>query len=172
MTEYILLAHGSGGVLSHELIRDIFVKHFSNPILDGLNDAAVLDSFPPGRIAMTTDSYVVQPLFFPGGDIGELAVCGTINDLAVAGATPLYLSAGFILEEGFSLDTLEQIVVSMAKTARQAGVQIVTGDTKVVGRGAADGIFINTAGVGVVPPTVDLDPGYLQPGDVDKIGFH
>ena len=165
MTEYILLAHGSGGVLSHELIRDIFVKHFSNPILDGLNDAAVLDSFPPGRIAMTTDSYVVQPLFFPGGDIGELAVCGTINDLAVAGATPLYLSAGFILEEGFSLDTLEQIVVSMAKTARQAGVQIVTGDTKVVGRGAADGIFINTAGVGVVPPKVDLDPDYLQPGD-------
>jgi hydrogenase expression/formation protein HypE len=165
MVDRILLAHGSGGILSHELIRDIFARHFSNPILDRLNDAAVLNSFPEGRIAMTTDSYVVQPLFFPGGNIGELAVCGTINDLAVAGAKPLYLSAGFILEEGFSLESLERIVHSMAKTAQKAGVQIVTGDTKVVGKGAADGVFINTAGVGVVPPGIDLDPRNLQPGD-------
>jgi hydrogenase expression/formation protein HypE len=176
MTEYIQLAHGSGGVLSHELIHDVFAHHFSNPILDMLNDAAVLDSFPPGRIALTTDSYVVQPLFFPGGDIGELAVCGTVNDLAVAGAAPLYLSAGFILEEGFPLNTLERIVISMAATARDAGVSIVTGDTKVVGKGAADGVFINTAGVGVVPPGIDLNPKYMQPGDVllinGSIGDH
>jgi hydrogenase expression/formation protein HypE len=165
MIERVLLAHGSGGVLSHELIRDLFAQHFSNPILDRLNDAAVLQSFPDGRIAMTTDSYVVQPLFFPGGDIGELAVCGTVNDLAVAGATPLYLSAGFILEEGFPLKSLERIVVSMAKTAREAGVQIVTGDTKVVGKGAADGVFINTAGVGVIPQGLELGPQYLQSGD-------
>jgi len=165
MTERILLAHGSGGVLSHELIRDIFAHHFSNPLLDALNDAAVIYPLPPGRIAMTTDSYVVQPLFFPGGDIGELAVCGTVNDLAVSGATPLYLSAGFILEEGFPLDTLERIVVSMAATARAAGVYIVTGDTKVVGKGAADGVFINTTGLGIVPPTVDLAPHHLRPGD-------
>ncbi|TFG73543.1 MAG: hydrogenase expression/formation protein HypE [Anaerolineales bacterium] len=164
MDKRILLAHGSGGMLSHELVRDIFTRHFSNPFLDPLNDAAVL-SLPPGRIAMTTDSYVVQPLFFPGGNIGELAVCGTVNDLAVVGATPLYLSAGFILEEGFPLDTLEQIVISMAETARAAGVYIVTGDTKVVGRGAADGVFINTTGLGVIPENVDLSPRHLRPGD-------
>jgi hydrogenase expression/formation protein HypE len=176
VTERVLLAHGSGGVLSHELIRDIFVRHFSNLVLDELNDAAVLASLPPGRVAMTTDSYVVQPLFFPGGDIGELAVCGTVNDLAVTGAQPLYLSAGFILEEGFPLENLERIVISMARTAREAGVIIVTGDTKVVDKGAADGVFINTAGLGVVPPGVDLDPRYLQPGDVllinGSIGDH
>lgn len=165
MSERILLAHGSGGVLSHELVRDIFARYFTNPFLDTLNDSAIMDSLPPGKIAMTTDSYVIQPLFFPGGDIGELAVCGTINDLAVTGAKPLYLSAGFILEEGFPMDKLEQIVKSMAQTARQAGVFIVTGDTKVVGRGAADGLFINTAGVGVIPSDVDLHPSYMQPGD-------
>jgi len=163
---HILLAHGSGGVLSHELIRDVFARHFDNPLLNKMGDAAVLPDLPPGRVALTTDSYVVQPLFFPGGDIGKLAVCGTVNDLAVAGATPLYLTAGFILEEGLPLETLERIVVSMAKTARTAGVQIVTGDTKVVDRGAADGVFINTAGVGVVPPGVDLGPETLRPGDV------
>ena len=165
MTERILLAHGSGGILSHELIRDVFARHFSNPILDAMHDAAVLSSIPQERIAMTTDSYVVQPLFFPGGNIGELAVCGTINDLAVAGAHPLYLSAGFILEEGFPMETLERIVISMAETARRAGVQIVTGDTKVVGKGAADGVFINTTGVGFIPPEVNLDPHSMQPGD-------
>lgn len=166
MDDHILLAHGSGGVLSHELIRDVFARHFANRFLDDLGDAAVVGDLPPGRVAMTTDSYVVQPLFFPGGNIGELAICGTVNDLAVAGAKPLYLTAGFILEEGLPLETLERVVVSMAATVREAGVQIVTGDTKVVDHGAADGVFINTAGVGVVPPGVDLSPAYLRPGDV------
>jgi hydrogenase expression/formation protein HypE len=162
----ILLAHGSGGVLSHELIRDVFVRHFSNPILDNLGDAALLGELPQGQVALSTDSYVVQPLFFPGGDIGKLAVCGTVNDLAVAGAVPLYLSAGFVLEEGLRLKTLERVVRSMAQTAHAAGVQIVAGDTKVVERGAADGLFINTAGVGIVPPGVDLAPASLRSGDV------
>lgn len=166
MEDQVLLAHGSGGVLSHELIRDVFARHFANRFLDDLGDSAVVDALPPGRLAMTTDSYVVQPLFFPGGNIGDLAVCGTVNDLAVAGAEPLYLTAGFILEEGLPLETLERVVVSMAATARAAGVHIVTGDTKVVDHGAADGMFINTAGVGVVPPGVELGPAQLQPGDV------
>ncbi len=163
--ERILLAHGSGGVMTHELIRDVFVRHFDHPALDAMGDAAVLPALPEGRLAMTTDSYVVQPLFFPGGDIGELAVCGTVNDLAVAGARPLYLTSGFILEEGLPWETLERVVASMAATAREAGVRIVAGDTKVVERGAADGLFINTAGVGVVPPGLALDPARLQPGD-------
>lgn len=165
-TRRILLAHGSGGELSHELIRDLFVAAFNNDRLAPMSDAAVLDALPAGRPALTTDSYVVQPLVFPGGDIGELAVCGTVNDLAVMGAKPLYLSAGFILEEGLPLDTLEQVVASMAATAREAGVQIVTGDTKVVDRGAADGLFINTAGVGVIPTDVDLGPHRVRSGDV------
>lgn len=164
--ERIVLAHGSGGMLSHELIRDLFLHHFRNPTLAPMSDAALLDTLPPGRLALTTDSYVVQPLFFPGGDIGELAVCGTVNDLAVMGARPLFLTAGFILEEGLRLDTLERVVVAMARTAREAGVEIVTGDTKVVERGAADGLFINTAGVGVVPPGIDLGPHRIAPGDV------
>ncbi|MBN2392661.1 MAG: hydrogenase expression/formation protein HypE [Anaerolineae bacterium] len=165
MEETILLAHGSGGILSHELIRDVFARQFSNPFLDDLSDAALVGELPSGRLAMTTDSYVVQPLFFPGGDIGKLAVCGTVNDLAVAGARPLYLTAGFILEEGLPMETLERVVVSMAEMAREAGVAIVTGDTKVVEHGAADGLFINTAGVGVVPPGITLGPAYLRPGD-------
>ena len=166
MEDQILLAHGSGGVLSHELVRDVFARHFANRFLDDLGDAAVVGELPPGRVALTTDSYVVQPLFFPGGNIGELAVCGTVNDLAVVGAKPLYLTAGFILEEGLPLETLERVVVAMAAMARTAGVCIVAGDTKVVDRGAADGLFINTAGVGVVPPGVDLSPAHLRPGDV------
>ena len=161
----VLLAHGSGGMLSHELIRDLFVHAFDNPHLTPMGDSAVLDDLPPGRLALTTDSYVVQPIFFPGGDIGELAVCGTVNDLAVMGARPLYLAAGFILEEGLPMADLERVVASMAACARTAGVQIVTGDTKVVDRGAADGLFINTAGLGIVPPGVDLGPHRLQPGD-------
>jgi hydrogenase expression/formation protein HypE len=164
--ERILLAHGSGGVLSHELIRDLFLRHFDNPLLASMADAAVLEALPPGRPALTTDSYVVQPLFFPGGNIGELAVCGTVNDLAVMGARPLYLTAGFILEEGLPYEVLERVVISMAETARRAGVLIVTGDTKVVDRGAADGLFINTAGLGVVPPGIDVGPHRLRPGDV------
>ena len=164
--ETILLAHGSGGQLSHELVEQIFVRHFANPTLAELNDSAVLDmSGNTRRLAFTTDSYVISPLFFPGGDIGKLAVCGTVNDLAVSGAEPKYLSAGFILEEGLSMETLERIVASMAETARAAGVQIVTGDTKVVNHGAADGAFINTAGVGFVPEGRSLSPRNLQAGD-------
>ncbi len=162
----ILLAHGSGGLLTHELIREVFLCRFANPALAELGDAAALPPLPPGRLALTTDSYVVQPLFFPGGNIGKLAVCGTVNDLAVTGATPLYLTCGFILEEGLPLETLERVVDAMAATAQAAGVQIVTGDTKVVERGAADGLFINTAGVGVIPPGVELGPARMQPGDV------
>lgn len=161
----ILLAHGSGGELSHELIRDVFVAAFDNAHLAQMGDSAVLPDLPAGRVALTTDSYVVQPLVFPGGDIGELAVCGTVNDLAVMGAHPLYLTAGFILEEGLPFEMLSRVVASMAATARAAEVQIVTGDTKVVDRGAADGIFINTAGVGVIPPGIDLGAHRLAPGD-------
>jgi len=166
MTETILLAHGSGGRLSHDLVRDVFACRLTNPLLDELDDAAVF-SLPAGvgRLAFTTDSYVVQPLFFPGGDIGKLAVCGTVNDLAMRGAAPLYLSAGFIIEEGFPLADLERIVDSMAQTAREAGVAIVAGDTKIVERGAADKVFINTAGVGVVPPGVDVGANRVPPGD-------
>jgi len=168
MSEAILLAHGSGGQLSHELIEEIFVRHFANPLLDEMDDAALIEmTLEPGsRLALTTDSYVVHPIFFPGGDIGKLSVCGTVNDLAVTGARPQYLTAGFILEEGFALDTLERVVASMAKTARDAGVQIVAGDTKVVNQGAADQIFINTAGVGVRPAGLDLSPAHLRAGDL------
>jgi len=179
-TDRILLAHGSGGVLSHELIHSLFARHFYNsktsPILDNLRtetvrgDAAVLQSLPPGNVALTTDSYVVKPLFFPGGDIGKLAICGTVNDLAVAGATPLYLSAGFILEEGLPMDILERVVISMTQTSHAAGVQIVTGDTKVVEHGAADGLFINTAGIGIIASDTQnpivLTPANLRAGDV------
>ena len=159
----ITLAHGSGGQLGHELVDQVFVKHFANEVLAELNDAAALH-ICGGAIAFTTDSYVISPLFFPGGDIGKLAVCGTVNDLAVTGATPLYLSAGFILEEGLPWETLERVVSSMAGTARAAGVQIVTGDTKVVNHGAADGLFINTAGVGIFEHE-PLSPRGLEPGD-------
>jgi len=159
----ITLAHGSGGQLSHELIEGLFLRHLNNEALAELNDAATV-AVPSGQIALTTDSFVVSPLFFPGGDIGRLAVCGTVNDLAVTGAQPKYLCAGLIIEEGLPFETLEQVVVSMAETAREAGVQIVTGDTKVVGRGAADGLFINTTGVGIHP--LALGPRRLRPGDV------
>jgi hydrogenase expression/formation protein HypE len=166
--ETVLLAHGSGGQLSHELVERVFGRQFDNPILAALNDAALLDSLRStdgARLAFTTDSYVISPLFFPGGDIGKLAVCGTVNDLSVMGAQPRYLSAAYILEEGLPMSTLERVVASMAETARTAGVQIVTGDTKVVGHGAADGLFINTAGVGLVPAGADYAPARLQPGD-------
>jgi hydrogenase expression/formation protein HypE len=160
----ILLAHGSGGAMSHDLIASLFVKSFQNPVLDRLDDMAVLE-VGGIRLAFTTDSYVVTPIFFPGGDIGKLAICGTINDLAMSGARPLYLSAGFILEEGFPLRDLEAIIASMQKTAAQAGVQIVTGDTKVVNRGGADGIFINTAGLGRVPEGVEISGRNARAGD-------
>jgi hydrogenase expression/formation protein HypE len=163
-TDRILLAHGSGGELSHELVTSLFVKAFHNPFLDPLDDGAVL-KVEGERWAFTTDSYVVTPVFFPGGDIGKLAVCGTINDLSMSGAKPLFLSAGFIIEEGFSLSALQTIVTSMQRTALEAGVKIVTGDTKVVNRGGADGIFINTAGIGVIPEGVNISGSYARPGD-------
>ncbi len=149
MDKNILLGHGSGGKLTHDLISSLFVKHFSNPLLEQQGDSALLD-VEKGKLAFTTDSYVVDPVFFPGGNIGKLAVCGTVNDLAVSGAVPKYISAGFIIEEGFPLIELEQIVVSMAEEAKRAGVMIVTGDTKVVNKGQCDKVFINTSGIGIL----------------------
>lgn len=174
---HITLSHGSGGKATHNLIEGVFGPAFSNPLLDRMDDAAIFalgEQFP--RLAFTTDSYVVNPLFFPGGDIGKLAVHGTVNDLAMAGAHPLYLSAGFILEEGFAISDLRRIVDSMAAAAREAGVTIATGDTKVVQRGKADGLFINTAGVGIVHPNAHIGQDQLRPGDVillsGSIGDH
>src|SRR5579885_673365 len=164
--EKITLSHGSGGKSTHNLIEGVFAPAFSNPLLDAMEDAATFGLNGTGeRLAFTTDTYVVSPLFFPGGDIGKLAVHGTINDLAMAGATPLYLSAGFILEEGFPITDLRKIVSSMASAAKEAGVSIVTGDTKVVQRGKADGLFINTAGVGIIRAAQPLGQAYIQPGD-------
>jgi hydrogenase expression/formation protein HypE len=164
--EKITLSHGSGGKATHNLIEGVFAPAFSNPLLDAMDDAATFGLNGTGqRLAFTTDTYVVSPLFFPGGDIGKLAVHGTINDLAMAGAQPLYLSAGFILEEGFPISDLRRIVASMAQAAADAGVAIVTGDTKVVQRGKADGIFINTAGVGLLRASWPLGQSRLQPGD-------
>jgi hydrogenase expression/formation protein HypE len=162
---HIVLGHGSGGRLSSELIQHLFLPLFDNPALAGLNDQAVLD-VNGLRLAFTTDSFVVQPLFFPGGNIGSLAVHGTINDLAVSGAQPLFLSAGFILEEGLAMDDLGNIATAMANACRAANVQLVTGDTKVVDKGSGDGVFINTAGIGVVPDGVDIAADRARPGDV------
>ncbi len=148
-TDKILLGHGSGGKLSHDLIEKLFVRYFSNPVLDSQTDAAVLDVHGKD-ISFTTDSFVVDPIFFPGGNIGKLAVCGTVNDLAVSGAKPLYLTSAFIIEEGFPMSELEEIVKTMADEAKKAGVQIVTGDTKVVDKGKCDKVFINTAGIGII----------------------
>jgi hydrogenase expression/formation protein HypE len=164
--ERITLSHGSGGKATHNLIEGIFAPAFSNPLLDRMDDAATFIVEEPGsRLAFTTDSYVVNPLFFPGGDIGKLAVHGTINDLATAGAHPLCLSSGFILEEGFPVADLRRIVKSMAEAAAEAGVAIVTGDTKVVERGKADGLFINTSGIGIVRAVWPLGQDQAQPGD-------
>src|SRR5579863_4491801 len=160
----IVLGHGSGGRLSAELLRDVFLPLFSNPVLDRLDDQAIL-AIGGARIAFTTDSFVVKPLFFPGGDIGSLAVHGTVNDLAMGGARPLFLSAAFILEEGFPVDDLRRIAASMAEAAALAGVTIVTGDTKVVERGKGDGLFINTTGIGIVPWGVRLSASQARPGD-------
>lgn len=161
----VQLAHGGGGKLMHQLIGKMFVATFNNPELDVQHDGAV---FPvgKGRLAFSTDSYVINPLFFPGGDIGSLAVHGTVNDLAMCGARPLYLSAGFILEEGLAMETLWQVVLSMQQAAHNCGIRIVTGDTKVVDRGKGDGIFINTAGVGVVGHKLVISPRQVQEGDV------
>jgi len=161
----ITLSHGAGGKATHNLIEAIFLDAFRNPELEQLSDAAAVQ-VGEARLAFTTDSYVVSPLFFPGGDIGELAVNGTVNDLAVAGARPLVISAGFILEEGFPTDDLRRVVASMAAAARAAGVQIVTGDTKVVQRGKGDGCYINTAGIGVRERPTELSAANATPGDV------
>ena len=164
-TDRVLLGHGSGGKLTADLIERLIVPAFANPALDALDDAAVVAVDGGGRIAFTTDSYVVSPVFFPGGDIGELAVNGTINDLAVAGAQPLALSLALILEEGFALADLARVIESARKAALRAGVAVVTGDTKVVGRGNGDGVFVNTSGIGAVPPGVALGSAQVRPGD-------
>jgi hydrogenase expression/formation protein HypE len=167
ISEYpqVLLAHGSGGKLMHNLIEKMMLPAFSNPLLETRHDGAVF-TLNGAKLAFTTDSYVVHPLFFPGGDIGHLAVNGTVNDLAMCGARPLYLSAGFILEEGLPMETLWQVIQSMQQAAQAAGVQIVTGDTKVVDRGKADGMFINTAGVGTLEHDCFPNPANVRPGDV------
>lgn len=162
--DFVRLAHGGGGRVMHRLLEGLFLPAFGNPALERRHDASVVEA-GGARLAFTTDSYVVRPYFFPGGDIGSLAVHGTVNDLAMAGARPLYLSAGFILEEGLPLEHLRRVVDSMARAAAEAGVQVVTGDTKVVDRGKGDGIYINTAGVGLVEPGISWHPGAVRPGD-------
>jgi hydrogenase expression/formation protein HypE len=181
--DIVTLAHGSGGKAAHELISTFFLPFFDNPILRNLDDQGVFTLDPagprtsrpkagtsispakPGRLALTTDTYVVSPLFFRGGDIGRLAICGTVNDLAVCGAKPLYLSAGFVIEEGFRLDALRRILSSMRDAASEASVSVITADTKVVEKGACDGVFINTSGIGVVPEGVDMSSRFVRPGD-------
>ncbi|MDD3653461.1 MAG: hydrogenase expression/formation protein HypE [Desulfotomaculaceae bacterium] len=162
--DLILLAHGDGGLLTHQLLQVYFLRYFNNELLAQMTDAAVFQ-VEAGQMAISTDSFVVNPIFFPGGDIGKLAVCGTVNDLAVSGAQPLYLTASFIIEEGFSLGSMEKIVASIAQTCREADVRIIAGDTKVVGRGQTDKVFITTTGVGYLLPGVNLGYQRLEPGD-------
>lgn len=159
----ITLAHGSGGKLSYDLLAEVIIPAFANPALTEMHDGAKVE-IAGAKLALSTDSYVVKPLFFAGGDIGKLAVCGTVNDLAMCGAEPLYLTAGFIIEEGFPLADLKRIIASMQGAASEAGVFIVTGDTKVVEKGAVDGLYINTAGVGAVLPGVNISSSRIQPG--------
>ena len=163
----ILLAHGGGGRLMHELVEGLFKKKFSNEILDELGDSAVIKSFPSkdSYLCFTTDSYTVNPLFFPGGDIGKLAICGTINDLAVMGVKPLFISAGFIIEEGLDYEILAKITQSMAEVVAQEGVKVVTGDVKVVEKNSADKLFINTSGIGIGARSVNLSKKEIVPGD-------
>ena len=163
MEDKVLMAHGSGGKLGHELIKRCFVSKLNNEWLARMDDSAVLEA--EGRLAFTTDSYVVTPIFFPGGDIGKLAVCGTVNDLSVSGAVPQYISLAFIIEEGLDIYELERIVESIQSTAQEAGVKIVTGDTKVVQRGKADKLFVNTAGIGHIYPDVNVSGSNVKPGD-------
>jgi hydrogenase expression/formation protein HypE len=171
----IVMGHGAGGKLSNELVEHLFLPAFRNPALENLGDGALV-SVGGCNLAYTTDSFVVQPLFFPGGNIGHLAINGTVNDLAMCGAQPLFVSAGFILEEGLPLEQLGVIVESMAAAARSAGVTLATGDTKVVDRGHGDGVYVNTSGIGLVPEGVRLGPQLAKPGDVvilsGEIGLH
>ena len=176
----IVLGHGGGGKLSNELVENLFLPAFTNESLDKLSDSAQIDISDMlkegGRLAYSTDSFVVQPLFFRGGNIGHLAVCGTVNDVAMSGAKPLFLSAGFIIEEGFEVEKLAKIVNTMGEIAKRANVKIVTGDTKVVERGKGDGIFINTSGIGLIPNEVNIAPNLAKEGDVvilsGEIGLH
>ena len=158
------MAHGGGGKLMHQLLERVFGPAFSNPILDTRHDSAQF-TVPPGKLAMTTDSYVVRPLFFPGGDIGSMAVHGTVNDLAMSGARPLYLSCAFIIEEGLPMETLWRVVCSMRDAAQRCSVQIITGDTKVVDKGKGDGLYINTTGIGVIEHALNIAPQNVQSGD-------
>lgn len=162
----VIMGHGSGGKLSHDLISGLFLPPLGNPILLAGNDAGVIELESGARLAVSTDSHVVWPLFFPGGDIGRLAVCGTVNDVAMMGAKPMYLTAGFILEEGLELGLLEQVVASMRLAAIEAGVQIIAGDTKVVEKGKADGLYINTAGVGHIQSNLRISGNQARPGDI------
>jgi hydrogenase expression/formation protein HypE len=164
--EKIVLSHGSGGKKSHDLINRLFLPPFDNPVLRAGNDAGIVQPNACTRLAISTDSHVVTPLFFPGGDIGRLAVCGTVNDVSMMGADPLYLTAGFILEEGLEMEILQRVVASMQEAAAEAGVQIIAGDTKVVEKGKADRLFINTSGVGLLIPGLEIGGALARPGDV------
>lgn len=165
MDDKIFLSHGSGGKQTNSLINNLFIRYFDNSVLREMNDSAQL-TLQGNRIAFTTDSFVVNPIFFKGGNIGKLAVCGTVNDIAVSGAKPLYLTSAFIIEEGFEIEKLEEIVKAMAEEAENAGVQIVAGDTKVVEKGSADGIFINTTGIGIIEKDIHIKASNAMPGDV------
>jgi hydrogenase expression/formation protein HypE len=174
--ERIVLGHGSGGKMSHDLVRRMFLPSFDNPVLRAGNDAGLVQPNPCTQLAISTDSHVVWPLFFPGGDIGRLAVCGSVNDVSMMGAIPRYLTAGFILEEGLEFSVLEKVIASMQAAAAEAGVQIIAGDTKVVQKGKADGLYINTTGIGTVIPGVEIGGERARPGDVviisGSIGDH
>ncbi len=165
-TERIVMGHGSGGKMSHDLVARLFVPYFDNPVLRQGDDAGAIRLETGQRLAISTDSHVVKPLFFPGGDIGRLAICGTVNDVAMLGAAPAYLTAGFILEEGLEMDVLERVAASMQAAAQEAGVSIIAGDTKVVERGKADGLYINTTGIGVIPAGREISGAQARPGDV------
>ncbi|MGE5391170.1 MAG: hydrogenase expression/formation protein HypE [Deltaproteobacteria bacterium] len=175
MDSRVLMAHGSGGLMSQQLVDEVFRSIWSNQYLDAALDGAQM-ILPPGKVAMSTDSFVITPIFFPGGDIGKLSICGTVNDLVACGAKPMYMSVGLIIEEGFLLSDLRKIAESMAKTAAEVGIQIVTGDTKVVERGSADGIFINTTGIGVISGGIEYTPQQIKAGDyiiaTGNIGDH
>lgn len=164
--DHITLAHGGGGQASGELMKNVFLPAFKNPLLETLSDGALIDPPKRGKLAFSTDTFVIDPIFFPGGDIGSLSVHGTVNDLAVSGAIPKYLSAGFVIEEGFSIAELKKIVASMAEAAKNCGVSIVTGDTKVVPKGHADKLFINTTGIGFVPEGIDISAKNIIDGDI------
>jgi hydrogenase expression/formation protein HypE len=175
-SEQIVMGHGAGGRMTHQLIQKAFLPAFDNKALRAGDDAAVLEAGPGVQLSISTDAHVVWPLFFPGGDIGRLAICGTVNDVAMLGAKPLYLTAGFILEEGLSIETLQRVIASMKAAAEEAGVQVVAGDTKVVQKGKADGLYITTAGVGLVRPGLKVGGAQAKPGDVvilsGSIGDH